>query len=329
MNNPIISVVMPVYNAEKYLSEAIESILNQTFRDFEFIVVYDRSQDRSLEIIKSYMEIDKRIKLIELDNKGLVYSLNTGIEVAKGKYIARMDADDISLPERLEVQYNYMEENPDITILGAFIEAFGADMRTHNSIQNWFNEKINYQNQYVKAANGCPIAHPTVLMKRDFAKLEKYSMDYSAMEDFELWVRAIKKGYNISNVDRVLLKYRVHTESKSNCEKNLIYLTMNYKLQTFYDISKSNVLIWGAGLGGRLFLDFLNISKWNEKIKVLGIIDTIKEGEIENIQIIKPKDIDNIKYDYIFITSTLGYYEISDYLSNKGLKAVEDYISIV
>ena len=97
MNNPLVSVVMSVYNSEKYLKEAIESILNQTYTNFEFIIVNDGSTDSSLDIIQEYMKKDERIVLISRDNKGLPYSLNEGIEKAKGKYIARMDADDISL----------------------------------------------------------------------------------------------------------------------------------------------------------------------------------------------------------------------------------------
>lgn len=97
INNPTISVVISVYNGEKYLSEAIESVLNQTYKDFEFIIINDGSTDNSLEIIKKYQNQDERIVLISRENKGLVSSLNEGIEKAKGKYIARMDADDICL----------------------------------------------------------------------------------------------------------------------------------------------------------------------------------------------------------------------------------------
>lgn len=330
MNNPKISVVMPVYNGERYLAEAIESILNQTFRDYEFIIVYDKSKDNSLQIIKSYIMKDNRIKLIELDNKGLVYSLNTGVDLARGKYIARMDADDISLPERFEVQYNYLEDNPDVDILGAYIEVFGEDEVNKLSMEKRFNEEINENNLYPKLVNGCPIAHPSVMMRSEFAKEKRYNVDYSKMEDYELWVRAYKKGYTIRNVDKVLLRYRLHNDSKSYSEKEELFkYNIEFKLKNFFDLNRKKVLIWGAGLGGRLFVEFVQNSKWKIDIEVIAIIDKEKQGEVNNIEIIKPQDIDRFEYDYIFVTSTLGYWEICKHLDSKGLKVVEDYMSIM
>ena len=108
MNTPMISVVMPVYNAEKYLDEAIKSILVQTCKDFEFIIINDGSNDKSLEIIEKYNIQDERIVLINRENRGLIASLNEGIEKTKGRYIARMDADDISLPDRFEKQIEFL-----------------------------------------------------------------------------------------------------------------------------------------------------------------------------------------------------------------------------
>ena len=122
--NCIVSVVMSVYNSEKYLPEAIESILNQTYTNFEFIIINDGSTDNSLRIIKEYANKDKRIIVISRENKGLIFSLNEGIEVSKGKYIIRMDADDISLPNRLKIQLDFMEKNKDIAICGTVAITF-------------------------------------------------------------------------------------------------------------------------------------------------------------------------------------------------------------
>ena len=119
MNNPLVSVVLSVYNAEKHIVEAIESILTQSYKNFEFIIIDDGSTDGSLEIIKSYD--DERIILISRENKGLIASLNEGIEQAKGKYIARMDADDISLSSRFEEQVTFMEMHEEVGICGTTI----------------------------------------------------------------------------------------------------------------------------------------------------------------------------------------------------------------
>ena len=137
---------MSVYNGEKYLAEAIKSILNQTYKNFEFIIVNDGSKDNSVEIIKNYMKKDNRIVLIDRENKGLPYSLNEGISIAKGQYIARMDADDISLSNRFEKQIKYMEENK-IDVCGSYIKLFGDNTKEQivnlkTAILNdpsWFN----------------------------------------------------------------------------------------------------------------------------------------------------------------------------------------------
>src|SRR3989344_5781814 len=118
-----ISVLMPAYNARKYIGEAIESILNQTFKDFEFIIINDCSTDKTKKIIEEYANKDARIKLINnATNLGLTKSLNIGLKEARGEYVARLDADDVALPERLEKQYEFMEKNKETTLVGAWAE---------------------------------------------------------------------------------------------------------------------------------------------------------------------------------------------------------------
>ncbi|HAS7841575.1 TPA: glycosyltransferase family 2 protein, partial [Vibrio cholerae] len=130
MSSPKISVVMSVYNGEKYLGEAIDSILKQTFSDFEFIIINDGSTDKTLEIIKSYMKKDDRIVLVSRENKGLIVSLNEGLDLAKGQYIARMDADDISIKSRFEKQIEFLDSNPDIGVCGTWVEVFGENIKS-------------------------------------------------------------------------------------------------------------------------------------------------------------------------------------------------------
>ena len=148
---PQISVIMPVYNGERFLSEAVESILKQTYQDFEFIIVDDGSTDRSLEIIQYYQALDERIILIENGkNIGVASSLNKGISAAKGEFIARMDADDISLPERLEQQRAFMFTRPDLGVLGCNYYRIHADgelmdlcvlPESHDQLQKRINDK--------------------------------------------------------------------------------------------------------------------------------------------------------------------------------------------
>ncbi|TXJ00169.1 MAG: glycosyltransferase family 2 protein [Neisseriales bacterium] len=129
MTAPIISVVMPVYNAEKYITEAVESILNQTYSDFEFIIIDDCSTDSSYQILQKYAEKDKRIRIFRNDtNRKQAYTKNFAIKLAKGKFIAFMDADDISLPARFTKQVTFMESHPDIGVCGTWIKVFIDDI---------------------------------------------------------------------------------------------------------------------------------------------------------------------------------------------------------
>lgn len=220
MSEPKISVIMPAYNAEKYIAESINSILSQTFTDFEFIIINDASIDSTKEIIESFK--DPRIKLINnRQNKGVAKSLNTGIAVAKGKYIARMDADDISLQQRFQTQFDFMEQNPDIDICGCWAETFGDSQciikvpEKHNDIKD-------------RLFFSCSMLHPTVIFKSNLSL--QYSSDFPRAEDYDLWCRKINE-LKFANIPEVLLHYRIHSnqvgqanKTKQNQDSNLIRL---------------------------------------------------------------------------------------------------------
>ena len=203
--NPVISVIISAYNSENFIKEAIDSVLSQTFTDFEFIIINDASTDSTESIIKSYD--DPRIKLIKNDkNIGLTKSLNIGIELAKGKYIARMDADDISFPERFQKQFDFMEQNPDIDVCGSWYELFGERNGIINTPENDRDIKD------ILFFKNC-IAHPTVIMRKE--TLDKYFVKYDdgfpCSQDYELWCRVADR-FKFANIPEVLLKYRVHKE---------------------------------------------------------------------------------------------------------------------
>jgi len=208
MKTPTISIVMPVYNGEEYLKEAIDSILNQTYTDFEFIILNDGSTDKTEEIILSYG--DPRIVYIKNEqNLQIVKTLNKGILRAKGKYIARMDADDISLPKRFEKQLHFMEENSNIDICGSWLETFGD----YNQI---WKPPSQHNKIKVNLLFNSAIMHPTIFAKRTFFSDLKYNESMVGAEDYELWVRSIDM-YHFSNIPFVLLKYRIHS---SKTDKN-------------------------------------------------------------------------------------------------------------
>ena len=197
-----VTVLMPVYNGEKYLKKAIESILNQTFKNFELLIIDDGSMDSSVEIIKSYA--DPRIKLIHNDkNLNLPESLNKGIDIAQTEYIARMDADDISLPHRLETQVKFMNENPNIDVCGSFVKRLDK--------QRQIIWKFPTEDSHIKAGLlfKCCLSHPTIMMRTSSIKKYNlyYSVDYIKCEDYEFWARA-SEFLNFANIEDPLLLYK-------------------------------------------------------------------------------------------------------------------------
>ena len=206
--SPEISVLMPVFNAERYLKSAIDSILNQTFQDFEFVIINDGSTDSSEEVILSYN--DSRINYYKnAENIGLIATLNKGMGLCNGRFVARMDADDISLPKRLQKQWDFLNKHPEIVMVGSDVEM------------------IDVQNQRIKDVQFCPVhllktqlffgntfAHPSILIRKDILSEFSYNSDYIYAEDYFLWSQIAFK-YPVANLPEILIKYRVHQESVS------------------------------------------------------------------------------------------------------------------
>ncbi len=210
---PLVSVVMPVYNGEKYLREAIDSILNQAFKDFEFIIINDGSTDKSEEIIKSYN--DNRIRLISQNNLKLIKSLNKGVKLAVGKYIARMDADDISLPERLEKEVEFLNRNQDVCLVGTYSFVIGPDGKV---IDTWkgFSENKKIKENLLICNQFC---HGSVIFrKKCIEDVGFYREELGVMSDYigdyDLWLR-ISERWNIANIPEILYKHRINPNSIS------------------------------------------------------------------------------------------------------------------
>lgn len=221
-----ISVIMSVYNSSRYLAAAIESIIKQTFSDFEFIIINDGSTDDSLEIIQHYSLSDNRIKVISRENKGLVVSLNEGIENAMGEYIARMDADDISHPTRLMEQIEYLEKHPEVVCIGTgarVIDKKGRYLINKSTV-------TGSHNVLSSALSGvCPIAHPSAMFLTCVAKkVGGYSIDDYPAEDLSLWLKMSHHG-EINNLSSILLDYRIHDESIST-QRHSAQLKKTYEI---------------------------------------------------------------------------------------------------
>jgi glycosyltransferase involved in cell wall biosynthesis len=220
VGNPLLSVLMPVYNCETYLAEAIESILTQTYSNFEFIIINDGSTDESKRIIKSYT--DDRIHYVENEkNSGLITTLNNGIELAKGQYVLRMDADDFSYPDRFEKQVSFMQINSDIDISGTWF--LKSDRVNKNTNPTTFEAcKLNLINNSV-------LCHPSVIFRKDSVINKDLKFKHSALhaEDYQFWVDVVKAGLRISNLPEVLLNYRIHPLQISSAKKDVQKHTVN------------------------------------------------------------------------------------------------------
>ena len=199
---PNLSVLLTVYNGGNYLIPAIESILCQTFQNFELIIIDDGSTDRSIEILNHYKSIDKRIVLVSRENKGLVTTLNEALSLARAPWVARMDQDDICVESRFEKQIKWLEQTG-ADICGSWIKFFDGE----NSICKYYesDEAVKFDMLFKS-----PFAHPTVMMRTEYARRLGYDLDFEKAEDYDLWIRAAMDNWKMGNVQEVLLHYRRH-----------------------------------------------------------------------------------------------------------------------
>lgn len=230
----MITVLMTIYNEnKKIIQQSIESILNQTYKNFIFLIILDNPNNfEAKKLLEEYEQKDKRIKyFINEINLGLPLSLNRGIQIINTKYIARMDADDIALPERLEYQLRYMEKNENIDLLGTNIHYFNNEREFDRSK---IPEKSETIRKVVRYAN--IMCHPTFFFKSDVLKKEKYrNLRYS--QDYDLVCRLIEKGYKVANINKYLLNYRLTKNSNS---KDLYQRICMLEVQKYYKRKKIN-----------------------------------------------------------------------------------------
>lgn len=207
-SSPLISVLLPVYNVETFLGDAIRSILSQTVTNFELLLLDDCSTDRTVQIASSFAKSDARIKIVSFTQKrGLVALLNEGIRLSKGDFIARMDGDDVALPTRFEEQLKQLKLTG-ADICGTWIECFGA-LKTVAKFPSTHTQCL------IQSLFGVPLAHPAAMVRREVYEQISYSSFYERAEDYELWYRCFVAGFRFTNVPKVLLRYRMHTNQVS------------------------------------------------------------------------------------------------------------------
>ncbi len=206
----MISVILPVLNAQKYLKSSIKSILDQTFKNFELIICDNGSTDDSHNIIEEFINIDERIVLIYCDQKGIGQALNKAIEIANFPYIARMDADDIAFKDRLQIQFNFMKDNPHIDILGSAAIGFNSINNTYTFLS--VPKKHNDCSSFLFSGLS-PLIHPSIMAKKEILKKYLYDSKYNGAEDYELFFRMFLNGVTFENISYPLLGYRTENLS--------------------------------------------------------------------------------------------------------------------
>lgn len=321
----LVSLVMAVYNGEKYLRETLDSILAQTYKDLEVIIVNDGSTDSTSAILN---EIDdERVKIINLkSNNGAASALNAGIMEAKGEWIAIHDADDISIPERIEEQAAYISRKPHLVAIGSYIECIpGYDFIESNSrnfklIEGLKNSAPSWEKLKEELFKGCPFTHGALFIsKKVLLKVGKYNPSYKIAYDYDLMMRLAYAG-PVENIPKVLYKYRIYPDSLSNSSalqtsNELLQISTKYIKKYCFPNKKGklNVLVFGTEEGCKVFKEQMSI---DNLIKVREImINYTSYNAIKAYTNFKEGSI-----DALIVLPSLHRYDLVSFLRKKGLK---------
>lgn len=334
---PKISVLMSVYNEEKYIKEAIDSVLSQTFTDFEFIIIDDGSTDSTWEIINSYDDA-RIIKYRFPINQGVGAALNFGLKKVSGKYLAKVDGDDINHLKRFEEQYNYLETHKDIALVDSYIEYFTEDNGTDIDSRSKYLLEIhkNHLDRVTTVEDYktciywfCCLVHSATMFRTKIVKDLGYNKELRICEDYDLFYRINKLRYNIAKVPLKLVRVRITNNSTTVVENlNLINYIYNLKINEFLNLTKfkkKGVFIWGAGEFGKKVYELLT----QQGYKILGFIDSNPSrltNEIKGTKVYNYSILEDKKDSAIVVASTLGKFEIAEELKRKGFNHLENFL---
>lgn len=292
--NDLISIILPVYNGETYLEDSIKSILNQTYQNFELIIINDGSTDSSHLIIEKFLKSNKIIYKSR-KNKGLVNTLNEGIKLSSGNYIARMDQDDISYPKRLEKQLNFMQKN-NIDVCGTSYQVINEQGKIIKTVES---HKNNFE--IILSAMMVPFIHPSVMFRNIFKEKNIFYGNNNKMqaEDYDLWIRLIKMNLVFGNTDEILIKYRLINTSMTSVNHIKIYkevyktckkFNKEYKeelLISFMKINKSLVQRKFPSIMFKSIFNFIKVNGLNSKILILFLRFNLKYSSIGLVLFLK------------------------------------------
>lgn len=257
---PLVSVVLPVKNGGQFLEAAVNSILQQSLEDFELLLVDDHSSDDSISRLDKN---DSRLKILPNTGKGIVSALNTGLNAAKGRFIARMDADDYSLPHRLQTQLDFIQEHPGIHILGTQVEMFSENPLAggYRRYQSWINSLKSPEDIQRELFIESPLPHPSWFMHRKIIDQLGAYREMPWPEDYDFLLRADAAGMAMAKPDAILLRWRDHEQRLSRCDERYAVRQFQAAKASFlvsHRIKGRTVAIWGAGPTGQVMHDLLS-----------------------------------------------------------------------
>jgi len=332
--SPKVSVVLPFYNAVKTLSVALQSILDQDFNDFECVMVDNNSSDGSREIAAGWERQDPRFRLVEEKRQGVMFASNRGCEAARGAYLARMDADDVSLPGRLKLQSEFLDSHPDFGAVAGLVNHVG-DPETTGGFQRfveWSNSVISYEEIYNRRFIEAPIVNPSAMWRRETMELFGLYLSGDFPEDYEMWLRWLDAGVKIAKVPEVVLDWH-------DSEGRLTRTHPIYSDKAFYEIkskylakwlSERNpyhpyVAIWGASRISRRRARILE----QQGVRIKTYIDTKRTRQLEK-ELIYYEDLPESGSLFIltYIRQMDNRERIQAFLEGRGYVEGKDYLLV-
>lgn len=331
---PRISVILPFYNAEKTLDRAISSIHTQEFEDFECILVDNRSTDQGMEIARGWEKIDSRFMTITEQKRGVMFASNRGAEIARGTYLARMDADDRAYPQRLRIQSEFLDAHPDYGAVAGMVKHVGDPEGTEGfkRFVEWSNSIIDYRDIFNRRFIEAPIVNPTAMWRRDPMEQHGLYLKGNFPEDYEMWLRWLDQGVKIGKVPEVILDWY-------DSETRLTRTDEIYSEKSFYEIKSMYlakwlsvhnpfypfVAVWGASRISRRRVRVLQ--KHGIKIKVY--IDTKKSRQIDH-EVIYYEDLPHAGESFIltYIRQMNNRGKIQEFLEQRGYKEGVNYLLV-
>jgi glycosyltransferase involved in cell wall biosynthesis len=254
---PELSVFMPCWNAEETLPAALDSLQAQTYQDFELVAVDDGSTDRTLEILRDRADRDPRIRVIPRPHRGIVGAANTALNHCRGELAARMDADDLSHPDRFQLQVQHLRDHPQTGVVGCLVEGFPPDQvgRGFELYYQWLNSLVSHEEITREIFIESPLANPSTMVRKAWMERVGGYQEHGWPEDYDLWLRLYLAGARFAKVPRVLLRWREHENRLTHTDSR--YSVKNFLRAKAHYLAKGPardrdaVIVWGAGMTGR------------------------------------------------------------------------------